>query len=91
MGPSVYEYRTDFGQEYRIYFGKECDRLVLLLAGGTKRRQKVDIQAGAEKYPSFRKGLLQEGVECLLAGDVDTGNPVLRDYINATRWFEELS
>jgi len=35
--------------------------------------------------------LLQEGVECLLVGDVDTGKAVLRYYINATIGFEELS
>jgi len=40
---------------------------------------------------AFRKALLQEGVECLLAGNVDTGKAVLRDYINATIGFEELS
>ena len=34
--------------------------------------------------------MLKEGVECLLAGDVDTGKIVLRDYINATIGFEEL-
>src|SRR3970282_241462 len=32
-----------------------------------------------------------EGVECLLAGDLDTGKAILRDYINATIGFEELS
>jgi hypothetical protein len=30
-------------------------------------------------------------IECLLAGDVYTGKAVLRDYINATNGFEELS
>ena len=34
--------------------------------------------------------MLKEGIECLLAGDVDTGKIVLRDYINATIGFEEL-
>ena len=34
--------------------------------------------------------LLQDGIECLLAGDVETGKIVLRDYINATVGFEEL-
>jgi len=42
------------------------------------------IQARAQRDPAFRKALLQEGVECLLAGDVDTGKSVLHDYINAT-------
>ena len=45
----------------------------------------------AQCDPAFRKTLLQEGVECLLAGDIDTGKAVLRDYINATIGFEELS
>ena len=49
------------------------------------------IQARAQADPAFRKALLQEGVECLLAGDVDTGKAVLRDYINATIGFEELA
>ncbi|MGD8936543.1 MAG: transcriptional regulator, partial [Thiogranum sp.] len=40
---------------------------------------------------SLSQGLLQEGGECLLAGDVDTGKAVLRDYINATIGYEELS
>ena len=52
---------------------------------------KETIQARAQADPAFRKALLQEGVECLLAGDVDTGKAVLRDYINATIGFEELA
>ncbi len=52
---------------------------------------KDTIQARAQRDPAFRKALLQEGVECLLAGDIDTGKVVLRDYINATIGFEELS
>lgn len=43
VGVGVYEYRIDFGPGYRIYFDKEADRLVLLLAGGTKKRQGADI------------------------------------------------
>ena len=34
---------------------------------------------------------MQDVVECLLAGDVDTGKAVLRDYLNATIGYEELS
>ena len=54
------------------------------------RRFKDTVQARAERDPAFREGLLKEGVECLLAGDVETGKIVLRDYINATMGFEEL-
>jgi len=51
---------------------------------------KETVQARAERDPAFREGLLKEGIECLLAGDVDTGKIVLRDYINSTMGFEEL-
>lgn len=52
---------------------------------------KETIQARANVDPAFRKAMLQEGVECLLTGEIDTGKAVLRDYINATIGFEELS
>ena len=45
---------------------------------------KETIQIRAERDPDFREQLLKEGIECLLAGEVDTGKAVLRDYINAT-------
>ncbi|MDE0337923.1 MAG: hypothetical protein OXI80_09665 [Caldilineaceae bacterium] len=54
------------------------------------RNFKETVQRRAERDPEFRVGLLKEGVECLLAGDVDAGKVVLRSYINATIGFEEL-
>ena len=52
---------------------------------------RVTIKARAERDAAFRKELLREGVECLLAGDVETGKTILRDYINATLGFVELA
>lgn len=43
VGSGVYECTIDFGPGYRIYFGKDGDRLVILLGGGTKKRQQRDI------------------------------------------------
>lgn len=40
--------------------------------------------------PAFRDALLKEGIETLLAGDVDTGLAILRGYIEATVGFEQL-
>ncbi len=49
------------------------------------------VQARLQTDRKYRKELLREGVECLLAGDVDAGKAILRDYVNATIGFEELS
>lgn len=51
---------------------------------------KETVQARIERDPAFRDELLREGLECLLAGDLDTGKTILRDYINATIGFERL-
>ena len=51
---------------------------------------KETIQARVERDLAFREALLEEGVECLLAGDLETGKSMLRDYINATIGFREL-
>ena len=40
VGEGVLECRIDFGPGYRIYFGKDGDTLVILLGGGTKKRQQ---------------------------------------------------
>ncbi len=40
--------------------------------------------------PAFAEALLREGIEAMLAGDVETGKTVLRDYIKATVGFEKL-
>ncbi|MGA8154126.1 MAG: transcriptional regulator [Terriglobales bacterium] len=52
---------------------------------------KETIQARVRRDPAFRKELLREGLESLLAGDVETCKTVLRDYINATVGFGELA
>ena len=45
VGEGVLEYRIDFGPGYRVYFGRDGDTLVILLTGGTKKRQQRDIEA----------------------------------------------
>lgn len=39
----------------------------------------------------FREAMLSEAVDCLLDGELEIGKSVLRDYVNATIGFEELS
>lgn len=55
------------------------------------RAFKESVQARIRQDRKYRKELLREGVECLLAGDLETGKAILRDFINATIGFEELS
>jgi len=55
------------------------------------RSFKETVLARAQRDPAFREALLAEGVEAFLAGDVDTGKAVLRDYINATVGFDDLA
>ena len=49
------------------------------------------VQARAARDPAFRAALLTEGVEALLAGDVEAGKAILRDHINATIGFGDLA
>jgi hypothetical protein len=55
------------------------------------RNFKDTIQKRALCDVEFRRGLLAESVECMLAGDINTGKSLLRDYINATIGFEKLA
>jgi putative addiction module killer protein len=54
VGAGVYEYRIDFGPGYRIYFGKDGETLVILVGGGTKKRQQNDINLALECWKNYR-------------------------------------
>jgi putative addiction module killer protein len=63
VGEGVSEYKIDFGPGYRIYFGKDGDRLVILLSGGTKKRQNQDIEnakAAWREYKQLKKNALMQ-------------------------------
>jgi putative addiction module killer protein len=60
VGGGVLECRIDFGPAYRIYFGRDGDRLVILLAGGTKKRQQSDIRHAQVNWEDYRKRKAQE-------------------------------
>lgn len=48
VASGVLELRIDHGPGYRVYFGRQGDRLVLLLPGGDKRTQAKDIDKAEE-------------------------------------------
>ncbi len=51
----VLEYRIDVGPGYRIYFGKDGDRLVILIGGGTKKRQQNDIHTAITRWKDYKQ------------------------------------
>jgi DNA-binding phage protein len=49
------------------------------------------VQADVRRDTAFRRGLLSDALESLLAGEVALGKELLRDYINATVGFPTLA
>jgi putative addiction module killer protein len=54
LSEGVSELRIDRGPGYRIYFGWDGRVLVILLGGGTKRRQQNDIQAALRHWRIYK-------------------------------------
>ena len=54
-GQGVLEYKIDFGPGYRIYFGKDLQRLVILIGGGTKKRQDNDIATAQVCWADYKR------------------------------------
>ncbi len=55
VGQGVFEYRLDFGPGYRIYFAKDGDHIVILLGGGTKKRQQRDIELAIARWQDYKR------------------------------------
>ena len=55
VGAGVFEVKIDFGPGYRVYFGKDGDTLVILLGGGTKKRQSNDIEQAKELWKDYMR------------------------------------
>ena len=51
---------------------------------------KETVRARATRDGAFRRALLKEAIDSMLAGDIVTGKALLRDYINATVGFQRL-
>jgi putative addiction module killer protein len=55
VGEGVLEYRIDFGPGYRVYFGRDGEALVILLTGGTKKRQQRDIEMAHDFWRDYKR------------------------------------
>ena len=55
VGNGVYEQKIDFGPGYRVYFGKDGDEIIILLCGGTKKRQSYDVADAKEYWQDYKR------------------------------------
>jgi putative addiction module killer protein len=60
VGGGIQEYRIDFGPGYRIYFGRDGERLVILLGGGTKKRQRDDVHRAQDLWTDYKQRKKEE-------------------------------
>ena len=55
VGNGVNEVKVDFGPGYRVYFGWDGDKLIVLLGGGTKKRQQEDILQARVRWGDYKR------------------------------------
>ncbi len=55
IGNGILECCIDWGPGYRVYLGKDGEKLVILLGGGTKKRQQNDIEKAKECWQDYKK------------------------------------
>jgi putative addiction module killer protein len=49
------ELRLDFGPGYRVYLGRDGATLVILLSGGSKKRQQADIEKAQQLWQEYKQ------------------------------------
>ncbi|MGA2935558.1 MAG: transcriptional regulator [Syntrophobacteraceae bacterium] len=52
---------------------------------------RTTLMDRARRDADFRQAMLKEGIDTMLAGDVETGKAILRDYINSAVGFVQLA
>lgn len=55
VGNGVFELKVHFGPGYRVYFGREGGKVVLLLCGGDKGSQEKDIKKAHEYWADYKQ------------------------------------
>lgn len=55
VGAGVWEARIDYDPGYRVYYARAGNRLILLLTGGDKRKQKADIARAVDYWKDWQE------------------------------------
>ena len=55
VGEGVSELRIHYGPGYRVYFGQEGKKIVVLLLAGAKRTQKKDIKTAKNFWKDYKE------------------------------------
>lgn len=55
IAEGVWELRIDWGPGYRVYYAQAGQRLILLLAGGDKRKQQADIATALARWHDWQQ------------------------------------
>ena len=55
VGSGVSELKINLGPGYRVYYGQDGDTLVILLGGGSKKRQSRDVADAIERWKIYKR------------------------------------
>lgn len=55
VGSGVSELRVDYGPGYRIYFGRDGNKTVILLCRGSKKTQSKDINLAQQYWAEYQR------------------------------------
>lgn len=56
IGHGISELRLNFGPGYRVYYGMDGNKIVILLCGGDKSTQKSDINKAIRYWQDYKAG-----------------------------------
>jgi putative addiction module killer protein len=54
VGGGVQEFRIHWGPGYRLYLGRDGEKVVILLTGGTKQKQDEDIDEAKDYWADYK-------------------------------------